>query len=143
MDAYHLSLISNQMEKLHSDQSDVDLWFSFFIFEINDFIFAIRTTFFTHLIFLFFLDLLNILFQVQQYLLPQCQKCWKMQGNAVRFNRAVLVHHHNLRLYHFAPAIAYYLSENKAVRQWIDRVSSDIKKQRSRISNRRPLMTIS
>ena len=110
---------------------------------VNAFIFEIRPSLFSHFIFHFFLDFLIILFQVQQYLLPQCQKCWKMQGNAVRFNRAVLVHHHNLRLYHFAPAIAYYLSENKAVRQWIDRVSSDIKKQRSRISNWRPLMTIS
>jgi hypothetical protein len=57
---------------------------------------------------------------------PQCQKCFRVQGTAVKMNRHVLIHHHGMRMYHFAPAIAFYLSQNKDVQKWMEKIAKSV-----------------
>ena len=63
---------------------------------------------------------------VTQRLWPQCQQCFRLQGNAVRTNTHTLIHHHRLRLCHFAPAAAAVLlwsaADHPAVRDWLEPV---------------------
>ena len=57
---------------------------------------------------------------VVQHLWPQCLACFHKQGSAVRANTHLLVHHHQLRLCHLAPALAFLLADHPTV-QVIDR----------------------
>jgi hypothetical protein len=48
--------------------------------------------------------------KIEQRLWPQCQRCYRLQGSAVRSGKATLVYHIvGLRLRVFAPAIAMLL----------------------------------
>jgi hypothetical protein len=64
----------------------------------------------------------TIFLQVVQELWPQCQSCFRIQGTAVKMNRHILIHHHNLQIYHFAPAIAYLMSENERVQYCVKKI---------------------
>ncbi len=61
---------------------------------------------------------------VAQRLWPQCQKCFHLQGSAVRTHTHTLIHHHRVRLCHFAPAAAALLlwsaADQPAVRDWLE-----------------------
>lgn len=62
---------------------------------------------------------------VTQRLWPQCQQCFRLQGNAVRTNTHTLIHHHRLRLCHFAPAAAVLLwsvADQPALKEWLEPV---------------------
>ena len=63
---------------------------------------------------------------VAQRLWPQCQKCFHLQGSAVRTHTHTLIYHHRLRLCHFAPAAAavllWSMADNPVVREYLDPV---------------------
>ena len=58
--------------------------------------------------------------QTVQKLYPQCQKCFSLQGNAVRLNQHVLIHHYKLKVHHFSPLIVYFLMQNSQFLEFLD-----------------------
>lgn len=58
--------------------------------------------------------------QIVQKLYPQCQKCFSLQGNAVRLNQHVLIHHYKLKVHHFSPLIVYFLMQNSQFLEFLD-----------------------
>jgi hypothetical protein len=58
--------------------------------------------------------------KMEQRLWPQCQKCWLLQGSAVRQNLHIPIYHMKPRLFHLAPAIAFFLCTNKDVEDVFD-----------------------
>jgi hypothetical protein len=54
-------------------------------------------------------------FKVVQRLWPQCQRCFQLQGSAVRSNKHVLIYHYGFRPRHLAPAIAMLLAQDEEV----------------------------
>jgi hypothetical protein len=46
-----------------------------------------------------------------QRLWPQCQNCFKIQGNAVRQSLNIPIYHHRLCLFHFAPCLGYLIAQ--------------------------------
>eukprot|EP01034_Spumella_vulgaris_P031150 gene31150-38493_t len=59
--------------------------------------------------------------EVSQRLWAQCRNCYSIQGGAVRSNTHVPVYHSNIRIHHFAPAVAYGLLQMDVVRHWVDK----------------------
>ena len=59
--------------------------------------------------FSFFLFFLFFFFKTIQRLYPQCQKCFSLQGTAVKSNNHLLIFHTMFKLHHFTPAIVYFL----------------------------------
>ena len=57
----------------------------------------------------------GILRDLTQRLYPQCQKCFSLQGSAVRTNTHELVYHFRPRIFHLAPALSYLLCTNRNV----------------------------
>jgi hypothetical protein len=54
-----------------------------------------------------------IFHELKQNLLPQCQKCFSLQGNAVKNNIHYIIYHSPIRAWHFAPAITYACIDKK------------------------------
>lgn len=48
----------------------------------------------------------------------------------MRMKRHVMIYHHGPRLYHFAPAIVYYLLQNKQIREYRHRMTELFMKRR-------------
>ena len=60
------------------------------------------------------------LFKKKQQLLPQCQSCFQIQGNAVRQGLHKLVYHNQFRSWHLAPVVAWGIYQNREVKELID-----------------------
>ena len=58
--------------------------------------------------------------KMKQQLLPQCQKCFQVQGTAVRLGVHNAMYHTQLRSWHLAPAIGLLLYGNKEIRDILD-----------------------
>ncbi len=59
---------------------------------------------------------------MKQRLWPQCQKCFQLQGTAVRTWTHTLVYHNSLKLYHSSPAIAFLLLQHPVVIEYVDHI---------------------
>jgi hypothetical protein len=57
---------------------------------------------------------------LKQQLLPQCQSCFSQQGSAVRASIHTIVYGMPLRIWHFAPALAYFALEKNLLCDYID-----------------------
>lgn len=57
---------------------------------------------------------------MKQRLWPQCQKCFQLQGSSVRTWTHALVYHHAFKLYHFSPAIAFVLTQQQYIVEFVD-----------------------
>jgi hypothetical protein len=85
--------------------------------------------------------------QISQRLYAQCQRCFMLQGSAVRTNTHVLAYHNHFRFSHLAPALALLvIDRNPAIKRFykslaedlyrsdkdIDRLATDVSKLRDR-----------
>ena len=66
------------------------------------------------------------IFRVRQQLLPQCQSCFSKQGAAVRKGFHKLIFHSQIRVWHFAPALAMAACANNDFRNLVDENFGDL-----------------
>lgn len=72
---------------------------------------------------------------VQQRLYPQCQKCYSIQGNAVRMTKHVPIYHFSFRLYHLAPALGLLLLLDKNIDNFFDDIAESCVSGMRRFTN--------
>lgn len=60
--------------------------------------------------------------KVVQTLLPQCYKCFQLQGTAAKHGHHRIVYHTQLRSWHLSPIIAHYMAKEDAVISWIEEI---------------------
>ena len=69
----------------------------------------------------------GIIGDITQRLYPQCQKCFSLQGSAVRTNTHELVYHFRPRIFHLAPALSYLLcTKDNAIIELVDPIVNPI-----------------
>jgi hypothetical protein len=85
-----------------------------------DVVVQIQLSFLENLYKSYFSVLLLIPFQVKQRLWPQCQKCFSVQGSAVRTWSHFPIYHSAWKIHHFAPVVAIIIDQNEEVRKVCD-----------------------
>ena len=60
--------------------------------------------------------------KVVQTLLPQCYKCFQLQGTAAKHGQHRIIYHTQFRSWHLSPIIAYYLAKEDVLISCINEI---------------------